>query len=487
MTARRKIPALLSLCAWLLLISPLTAQEIEYDLTPLPMTPEAFSNVAVGLNDLGEVVGWNLTTGVGLRPWHWSAETGLTILPPAPGQDQNRANDINNSGVIAGDGGFDSGLAWRLMDGLFEIIPPQPQHSITTAAGINEDGDITGSSRTGTITIPPSTYLAVDGGGLFEILDDSQAGYLNDSRQVTGWTGSLEAFRFTPGVGVELLGPLGSKPSTFGFGINGGGDVVGLAQQANGNGEVPFLFTDAFGIEELGDLGGEAGASSVNDLGEVIGNFDPGVNQSWIWTRDRGLRFLGPITGESDGVRIFEVRKINDVGQILGTGTDTIQGGFVPVLLTPVALRGREEAALGALAVRRGTLLGGDLAELTDSDNEYLLVGSESGGGGDRAELMVGAVTPATTPSRLDLAIETGADVEGVSARIQLRNQQTGAWETVDSFAVHPADRTEVLLALDDPELYVNPANGRLQVRVRAGGGGSFELRIDRIEALVTP
>jgi len=322
---------------------PAAAQTIEYTLETIDPVPGASSTVGTGMNDLGHVVGWSqfFDGSPSLQPWLWTPEDGTTLLPIPPGLDIARAIDINDAGVITGDGGFDSGQAWRLEDGVAALLGTLPETSVSTAAAINEAGEIAGTSRNPSITFAPKAFLDVPDAGMSLVFDGAWATFLNDVGQIVGYTsnpiaGSNQAWRFTPGVGVELLGPLGSKPLNWATSINTAGDVVGWASQANGNGDVPFLFTDEGGMQEIGDFGGATVASDVNDAREVIGVLDTGVAKPWIWTEQDGVRFLGDLIDPSLDLNLLDAVRINTSGQILARGFDNTVVDMVTVVLTPV-------------------------------------------------------------------------------------------------------------------------------------------------------
>lgn len=332
------------------------AQTAEYTIEILDDVPGANSTIGTGLNDEGMIVGWSQFFGQtpGLVGWTWTHEDGFSILPQPPTLSSSRAIDVNDSGVVAGDGGYDSGVAWRFENGVYELLGTLPGDGISDAAGINELGAVVGTSRAATITIPKKPFLAPDNMTMLAVLGDGYAGYVNDLDQVTGVATpgftTIEAFRFTPGRGVQLLGPLGGRPYTRGSSINNLGDVVGFATHANGNGSVPFVYTDAAGMQEIGNFGGAASATDINDRGEVVGIYDPsGPSRAWIWTAEQGVRFLSDLTEPAPGFVQLEARRINEAGQVLGYGYDNNVADFRTFLLTPVvAPTGRAPDTLGS-------------------------------------------------------------------------------------------------------------------------------------------
>jgi probable HAF family extracellular repeat protein len=313
-------------------------QRVEYTITRIHPPPNAFGAVATGFNDLGHVVGRSqfFDGSPGLQGWVWKPAEGLTLLPQPPGLSRWSASDINNGGVIAGDGGFDSGQAWRLENGAYVFLGILPGDNVSTAGAINELGKIVGTSRDGgSFLVPPNAFLSESGQPMELVLAGGWAAFVNDSDQVVGHV-SNQAWRSTPGSGVEMLGPLPSHPLTWAWAINAHGDVVGEAAWANGNGHVPFLFTDAGGMQQLGNFGGGASAADINAAGVVVGTYDPGVSRAWIWSEQKGMRILNDLVDPAKQISLMAAGRINEAGQILCRAYDNTVPGFRPVVLTPV-------------------------------------------------------------------------------------------------------------------------------------------------------
>src|SRR6185436_1582140 len=170
--------------------------------------------------------------------------------------------------------------------------------TVSTAGGINESGDIAGASRNGSsFLVPPSAFLSKPGQPLMEVFASGTGTYLNEVGQVVGYSSNNHAFRTTPGQPAQVFGPLGSHDLSFAWGINTAGDVVGEAVAALSvhYEPVPFLYTDAGGMQEIGNFGGYAAAVSINDARQVVGNyFAPGLpfTYSWVWSAQTGVHFL---------------------------------------------------------------------------------------------------------------------------------------------------------------------------------------------------
>ncbi|MDH3403854.1 MAG: hypothetical protein OES32_04395 [Acidobacteriota bacterium] len=336
--SRRSHVTAFALC-WLLCCASGRAQEPEYAVRLLPLIPGSFSTIPSGFNNAGLVVGQTLVgSPLTLKAWFWTEATGTQLLPAPPGLSSYRAIDVNDAGVIVGDGGYDWGEAWRLADGVFEMLGTLPGDTMSNAAGINASGEVAGTSRQPSSSEPRNAFFAPVGAPMSLVQEDAWATYLNAAGQVVGYYVSNVAFRYTPGLGTETLPPLGDRVLTWAWSINGSGDVVGEAAQANGNGHVPFLFTDAAGMSEIGSFGGGAGAAAINDRGEVVGNLDAGGPHPWIWTEATGVRFLSELIDPASGAQLLAVARINQRGEILGQAVELATGAWLPVLLTPRVL-----------------------------------------------------------------------------------------------------------------------------------------------------
>ncbi len=104
--------------------------------------------------------------------------------------------------------------------------------------------------------------------------DASVATAANTSGQVAGYTTTgpaVQAWRFTPGAGIVILGSLGGSDGRA-FGINDAGRVTGSATDAAGLAR-GFVFSDADGLIALDAFGAGAPASAqhINTAGQIAG------------------------------------------------------------------------------------------------------------------------------------------------------------------------------------------------------------------------
>ena len=189
-----------------------------------------------------------------------------------------------------------------------------PGHIASFALGLNEAGEIVGTSQDGGTSSRP--FLWVNGamtdlgtlGGSFGWAAD-----VNDFGQIAGTssnaTGSSRAFVWEDGVMTDL--DIGE--SAVATGVNNAGQIVGWFTNSDGQSHA-FLW-DSGTVTELNGQGGSAMATAINQAGTVVGaimdgggHWHPAV---WRNTTAAGLELL---PGDSDGF----ANDINDAGQIVG-------------------------------------------------------------------------------------------------------------------------------------------------------------------------
>lgn len=299
----------------------------------------AFATIGQGLNDQGAVVGYSqfLGPGGGLRAWRWDAASGLVFLPAPPVLTSWAASDINEAGVIAGDGGFDFGQAWRLDGASYELLGSLPTGDMSTAATLDNAGVVAGTSRNSqSFLTPPIAFAAAPGAPLAGLMPGGFATHNNDAGMLVGYA-SNRAYRWSPAQGALFLGPLGGKPNTWAWSVNASGEVAGEAANANGNGHVPFLYTEAHGMQEIGNFGGSADALDLNDARLVVGNSGSSLPRPWMWNPAFGLVFLNEQVAAAEQLNLLQAVRVNNAGQILCRAFDVVEGHSLPVLLTPNA------------------------------------------------------------------------------------------------------------------------------------------------------
>ncbi len=150
-------------------------------------------------------------------------------------------------------------------------------------------------------------------------------------------------------------------------------------------------------------------------------------------------------------------------------------------------------ATLLSFNVAGGTLVGGDLQSLEESDDDYVQIDAQLSNLGTAyvSRTLVRAKSPATTVSRLDLTLETGVDAELVTTRVFLRNFDTGDWDLLDGFTQSESDSQALILDVPNPNAYVRDDHGQIGVQIETRANAAqvpdgYVFRIDHVQLAVT-
>jgi uncharacterized membrane protein len=312
------------------------------------ITPGIDAINASAMNSAGDVVGTG-TTGSGA--WVSRAGAPAVLLPLPSGAQYAVANDINEAGVIVGSVSSGSypwmgrAAAWFPDSaGGYTITEfgTLPGHVSSSAAALNNVGDIIGSSSNGTFSYPvlftPSGIQDLSATGIFNPAD------INDQRVLIDRSFICKRLDLDTMVVEELGVPVG--PPTYlassGEAINQSGQVAGLGIYAccPNCDRVAARYTDGVGWEVFSGCGQSNGAYDINNHGDVV----------------MRLNVAPYVRFEDLGAFRIEDLIINDVGHwyvINGYGltinnsrqmvvpavnNETDEGGLI--LLTPVATIG---------------------------------------------------------------------------------------------------------------------------------------------------
>jgi probable HAF family extracellular repeat protein len=147
---------------------------------------------------------------------------------------------------------------------------------------------------------------------------NSYATAINDHGEVVGYAqesdGNQIAFIWTATGGLHSLGTLSGYSSSGAQGINNLRQVVGWLFGSAGS--HAFVWTKSGGMKDLGTLGGGAStAYGINNSGEVVGysrNADGNLH-AFAWTESGGMKDLGTLGGN-----VSEAWGINDFGEVVG-------------------------------------------------------------------------------------------------------------------------------------------------------------------------
>ena len=289
---------------------------------------------ARAVHDRGDVVGYLQASNPSReRPFHWSAATGLTLIPPAVvgSAGEGWAYDVNNAGDVVGslDG---RPFLWSPAGGFRPLTIVDGRALAVSDLGVivGEEGTITPSTSVrGFRLLPDGTVqrAAVPGFEFGSAVDVNAGG---DAIVRAGLLGHM--WRADGGISTLPSLPGGSgiaDPAA----LNDLGWVVGVSDTR------PFLWTPDGTMLDLGVLpgGGYTRAVGLNNAGLVVGSSEIGVedeSRAFVWSSESGLVRLDDLHAPGDGWILRHAAEVNESGVIVGSGW--YQGQWSGFLLTPV-------------------------------------------------------------------------------------------------------------------------------------------------------
>lgn len=194
--------------------------------------------------------------------------------------------------------------------------------------------------------------IEVPGFGMPEGYTWSSVYGVNSSGEAAGYgyhaTGIFQAFLWSPGSGVTMLGTLGGIDS-WGMAINNRGDVAGTSTTAAGYQHA--FFASGGRMMDLGTLGGASSwGYSVNDAGAVAGySVTPdGAFHAFLYTGG-AMADLNTLIRPGSGWLLTAAYSIDNSGRITGTGI--FHGQNREFRLDPLAVPEPATFALAGIAL----------------------------------------------------------------------------------------------------------------------------------------
>lgn len=256
-------------------------------MTALPLLPGGNNSQAYWMNQRGEAVGFS--------------ETGV-VDPGDPCSAETPFQQMQFEGVV-----------WEPSGGMRELAPLAGD-SVSFALGLNDLGQAVGvSGACAKTSVPPINPGSSAPHGVLWEADGT----------------------------ARDLGSLGGTGFVVPAAINDQGEVVGASRAADGTIH-PFLWTEATGMQDLGEPAGAfvtgiPCCGTINNRGQVVGfSAGPGGPHAYLW--DQGAMFdLNTLIPADSGWTLQFSASINDRGEIVGWGVSP-SGETHGFLLTPLGM-----------------------------------------------------------------------------------------------------------------------------------------------------
>ncbi len=334
-------------------------------------------NLALGVNDHGQVVGQFVRENGSLGAYIWSSSGGMIELQGLTGTSDTAAFNLNNRGQVVGygmrtDNNRTEALLWQADGQMVNVGQVWDPTGGTEVFDINEQGMMVGSRQL-TPTLRQGLMYTVGGDivnvGTIEGNNQSKNTAINESGDVAGFSYRLfqpdraALTRYT-GDTYEPTVDLGPTGRTFSraFDLNDVGQVVGFANDGASPVRAALFDTDRpGGWTSLGIVEGygfeESEALSINNNGWIVGrsfNFESSAATFYFGGEAIELGTLVDNLSAAGFVALYEANAVNDLGQIVGSGMlkDGSTSGFILTVVPAPGAFGVLGLA-GALATRR--------------------------------------------------------------------------------------------------------------------------------------
>lgn len=487
-------PAHVSLLCAALAGTPCLAGEIEYkiiDLTEIAEPIGVEQCEARGINDHGQIVGFEALGDSIERAIHWDIDFTPSILAKLPDDNSNLAVEIENDGAIIGlselvtfekNGDIiiitedQKAMLWQgnEMVNLNDLVEGgDTSFDLRFAWDGNDHGNIVGWGRPPDGPPFPPKGFRLDPDGIVTnlgLLNRPLA--INELDQVVGYGGEGQDNAYLWETGT--LTNLHEHDSITGvvsraFDINDAGEIVGEAQFDISKPEEPAIWIDLAPQPLIPDVNRSQGvATAIMEDGTVLGFFNDLDDLEtgffgFTW-KDGGRTILLDHVVNPDGWQQILPFDINERGQIVGGGTrnNELGHGF---FMSPITT-----ASLLNVEVAFGTPLEGGIEEITTSDDAFLRARSNRGflaSEPNLIELIVTAGADADSPGQfIDVTIESRIDHPEGTAKVRLRDWATDSFVGVDSYPIGP-NQEMMLTELVPAAAFVRETDRQIEISIR--------------------
>ncbi|MCA0360364.1 MAG: PEP-CTERM sorting domain-containing protein [Armatimonadetes bacterium] len=332
----------------------------HYEVVQIGNLPGTSKGNVVAINN-NNVVAGNSFAGNEIQMFRWSEANGMSSSG-FPHHDRIIANDINDAGQIVGLSYLGGMQGMRHEPGLMIGFAPAPGHVYSRGLGINNLGQMVGTS----VTNQGVEMAARFPGGWGELLpnygpqENSAARRINDAGDAVGHTdlaGTNRAALFrSNNTLVDLHAMLAGSIYSRAMDINDSGRIIGFTTN-NASFTQGFLINFESGVTTIDPLSGHdfLYLDAINATGQIVGTSkrsSGSASDAVIWDSTLGLTPLNTLIDPNSGWELRQATGINNNGYIVGMGT--FQGVETNFLLKPVPEPGTMLAlGLGLVALAR--------------------------------------------------------------------------------------------------------------------------------------
>lgn len=318
------------ICTSIALCAAVASAQAAYTIVELDVPVGASNTVPLGINNKGDVVGM-FRVGNITHAFRYTDDLGMDDLGTLTGTATAMARGTNDLGEVVGDSGPH---AFRFTPG--SGLEDFTNGMLSRANAINNSGWIVGTLDPNSFSF--ASFLYTPAAGLSQLISGSGRAYdINELGQVVGISG-LRAFRHTQGVGLEIIPvpPDRGYFSSRGLAINDLGQVAGTLHIASGSVVDLFRFTNGVGVEILGALGPSGFVYGMNNVGAIVGVRDVGLDHAFLYTPEAGIQNLNFLIPDDSGYSLSKAYGINEVGQIAISAWHTATTSFRALRLDPI-------------------------------------------------------------------------------------------------------------------------------------------------------
>jgi|GEM_PF-2620410 len=313
---------------------------------------------ACGINNKGEIVGYEDFGYFMTRSIYWSPDGTASLLDTLPGRNSSRPYMIDDNGLILGW----SALVWYVWFGEFQELHMNQTAVLWENQEIHNLNDhVTGgdtldlyhtrdNNNAGTIVgsgappgnIPPPWWpngFILDNGNITDLGTATYPYAINNQGHIAGWIEAdfTHAHVWEDGIPIDLNDdPLIKANYSQAYDINDHDLITGMAQYDYSLYFEPTVWKNHQAIRLLPTDSQYVGyALAVNENDQVIGYYDDLLTGAWyafLWEDNQTIYLNDYLAGT--GFEWIYPEDINDKGQIVGLGYKT-DIGFRAFLLTP--------------------------------------------------------------------------------------------------------------------------------------------------------